>query len=156
MQERLIEVIMYLLKEFNRDETQNDYRSLSQKLMASGYSNVEINFALNWIFNNLTEKNGAQDEAFEYSSRSSRLLHELEKIIFTPQAYGYLLQMRQLGLLNDAEFEEVVDEAIMSASPTVSVDDIKRIAALVIFGNDVSKQANWEGFFYPFGSNTIH
>ncbi|WP_456441597.1 DUF494 family protein [Caldithrix abyssi] len=156
MEERLIEVIMYLLKEFNNLEEKADYNSLSRKLMASGYSNVEINFALNWIFNHLTDKKPTQEEEFEYSSRANRVLHDLEKIIFTPEAYGYLLQMRQLGLLNDTEFEEVVDEAIMGASPTVSVDDIKRIAAMVVFGNDVGKHANWEGFFYPFGSNTIH
>lgn len=155
MDVRLIEVIMYLLKEFNNEESKADYNSLSQKLIANGYSNVEINFALNWIFNNLAEKKRPADQSLEYSSRASRLLHELEKIIFTPEAYGYLLQMHQLGLLNDAEFEEVIDEALLNAAPVVGIDDVKRFAALVVFGGDPAKQGAWDGFFYPFGSNTI-
>ncbi len=155
MQERLIEVIMYLLKEFNNKRTNEDYHSLSQELSAKGYSNVEINFALNWIFNNLAQKQGQASQEIEYSSRANRLLHQLEKIILTPEAYGYLLQMHQLGLLNDAEFEEVIDGALLDASPVVDIDDIKRLAALVIFGGDPDKQGSWEGFLFPFGSNTI-
>ncbi len=155
MHERLIEVIMYLLKEFKSNRTNENYHTLSQELSARGYSNVEINFALNWIFNNLSQKQGKIDQDIEYSSRANRLLHQLERIILTPEAYGYLLQMHQLGLLNDAEFEEVIDGAILEASPVIDIDDIKRIAALVVFGGDPEKKGAWEGFLFPFGSNTI-
>ena len=98
MHERLIEVIMYLLKEFKSNRTNENYHSLSQELSAKGYSNVEINFALNWIFNNLSQKQGKINQDIEYSSRANRLLHQLERIILTPEAYGYLLQMHQLVL----------------------------------------------------------
>ncbi len=155
MQERLIDIIMYLLKEFNNNKTYDDYNSLSEKLIANGYTNVEINFALNWIFNNLAEKKRNRNEQFEYTPRANRLLHDLEKIVFSKNAYGYLLQMRQLGLLNDVEFEEIIDEALLNASTPVEVDDVKRIAALILFDDEKGRQNGWDGFLYPFSSNTI-
>ncbi len=156
MQERLIEIIVYLLKELRSPETKGNYSNLSQKLISNGYSVNEINFAFNWIFNRLPEKASFNDEEIEYSSRSNRLLHEIEKMFIDREAYGYLLQMRQLGLLDDNEFEMVIEKAMSIGTATVSVDDIKSIAASIIFGSDLNNQGSWDGFFYPFGSNTIH
>ncbi|NOX87404.1 MAG: DUF494 domain-containing protein [Calditrichaeota bacterium] len=156
MQEKLIEIIVYLLQELNRPESKGNYSNLSQKLLSRGYSENEINLAFTWIFNRFPEKTSLPEEDLEYSKRSNRVLHEVEKMVIDPNAYGYLLQMKQLALLDDYEFEMVIEKALTIGTPTITIEDIKIIAASVIFDNDVGNQSSWNGFLFPFGSNTIH
>ncbi len=155
LQERLIEIIVYLLQELKRSQVKGNYSNISKKLASRGYTENEINFAFSWVFNHFQENRHAQDEALEYSSRSSRVLHEVEKMVIQPEAHGYLLQLRQLGLLDDYEFELVIEKALTLGTSAITIDDIKSIAGSVIFGSDFNNQGNWDGFYYPFGSNSI-
>lgn len=155
IQERFIDIVVYLLQELKRPEVKENYSILAKKLIARGYTENEINFAFSWVFNHIAEKHVARDEDIEYSSRAQRLLHEVEKMVILPEAFGYLLQLRQLGLLDDYEFELVVEKALTLDTSTVTIDDIKTIASTIIFGNEMNSQSSWDGFYYPFGSNSI-
>lgn len=155
LQERLIEIIVYLLQELKRSQVKGNYSNISKKLVSRGYSENEINFAFSWVFNHSQENQHSQDEPLEYSSRSSRVLHEVEKMVIQPEAHGYLLQLHQLGLLDDYEFEMVIEKALTLGTSVITIDDIKSIAGSIIFGNDLNNQGNWDGFYYPFGSNSI-
>jgi uncharacterized protein Smg (DUF494 family) len=154
MQERLIEIIVFLLGELSRGEDIKHYPDLSKELISQGYSENEINLAYSWIFNHLQAEKDKTKEAFEYTGDSDRLLHDLEKIIISSEAYGYLLQMRHLNLLSDFDLEMVIEKAISLGTSNVSLDDIKSIAASLIFNSD--SNYNFEGYFYHKGSNTIH
>ncbi len=155
LQERLIEIIVYLLQELKRSQVKGNYSNISKKLISRGYSENEINFAFSWVFNHFQENGQSQEEPLEYSSRSSRVLHEVEKMVIQPEAYGYLLQLRQLGLLDDYEFEMVIEKALTLGTSIITIDDIKTIAGSIIFGSDLNNRGNWDGFYYPFGSNSI-
>jgi uncharacterized protein Smg (DUF494 family) len=154
MQERLIEIIVFLLGEFTRNENSENYVDLSKELISKGYSENEINLAYSWIFNHLQAGKENPKDAFEYVADSSRLLHDLEKIIISSEAYGYLLQMRHLGLLSDFDLELVIEKAITLGTSDISLDDIKSIAASLVFNSD--SNFNFDGYFYHKGSNTIH
>ncbi|RLD17110.1 hypothetical protein DRI50_00195 [candidate division KSB1 bacterium] len=155
IQERIIEIIVYLLQELKRSQVKGNYSNISKKLVSRGYTENEINFAFSWVFNHFQEKRHAPEESLEYSSRSSRVLHEVEKMVIQPEAHGYLLQLRQLGLLDDYEFELVIEKALTLGTSIITIDDIKTIAGSIILGNDLNNQGNWDGFYYPFGSNSI-
>jgi uncharacterized protein Smg (DUF494 family) len=155
IQERFIEIVVYLLQELKRPEVKGNYSNISKKLLARGYTENEINFAFSWVFNHMAENHIPREEDIEYSTRSVRLLHEVEKMVIQPEAYGYLLQLRELGLLDDYEFEIVVEKALSLGTSHVTIDDIKSIASTIIFGNEINSQGSWDGFYYPFGSNSI-
>ena len=154
MQERLIEIIVFLLGEFSRNEKSENYLDLSNELISKGYSENEINLAYSWIFNHLQSGKDRPKEEFEYVADSNRLLHDLEKIIISSEAYGYLLQMRHLGLLSDFDLELVIEKSISLGTSDISLDDIKTIAASLIFNSD--SNYNFDGYFYHMGTNTIH
>lgn len=155
MQERLIEIIVYLLGEFNQPQSKDNYKDLSKELVSLGYSENEINLAFSWISNHIQEQqNGANDE-FTYAPHSNRILHDVEKMIITAEAYGYLLQMTHLGLLSDFDLELVVERALSIGSANITVDDVKSIAASIIFGAE-SNFDSFDGFFFSQGTNTIH
>jgi len=154
MEERLVEIIVYLLKEFRHKQQAQNYTRLSEELLSQGYTSDEISLAFKWIANFWQDSSVEEDE-FNYLERSARILHDVERLVINPEAYGYLLEMRHLGLLSDMDVESVIDRALSLGTATITIDDIKSIVASIIFGLE-SKHNSWEGFVFPKGSNTIH
>jgi len=155
MQERLIEIIVYLLGEFNQPQSKEKYTDLSKELVSLGYTENEINLAFSWIFNHMQDQQAGFEDEFQYAPHANRVLHDVERMIISADAYGYLLQMTHLGLLTDYEFELVVERALSIGSSNVTLDDIKSIAASIIFGGE-SGVNSFDGFFFTQGTNTIH
>lgn len=155
MQERLIEIIVYLLGEFKQPQSSEKYTDLSKELVSKGYTENEINLAFSWIFNHLQEKQDGYEDEFRYAPNSNRVLHDVEKMIISADAYGYLIQMTHLGLLSDYDLELVIERALSLGTSNITLEDIKSIAASIIFGGD-SNFNSFEGFFFSQGTNTIH
>lgn len=153
MQERIIEIIVYLLEEF-QDTPQEEYDDLSEQLMARGYTESEINLAFSWIFNHLQKPDTLEDQEVHYQENSIRVLHDLEKLIIHPDGYGYLLQLHQLGILNANDMEEVIERALSMGSSNITLDEIKGIANMLIFNAD--KNPAIDSFFFHPGTNTVH
>jgi len=81
-------------------------------------------------------------------------LHDVEKLVISSEAYGYLLQLRFLSLITDYDMETVIERALTIGTSTISIEDIKSIAATIIFGSDAN--GTWDGVFIHPGTNTIH
>jgi len=96
----------------------------------------------------------SESDGFKYTEGSNRVLHDVEKLVLIPEAYGYILQLRYLELLSDFDIEVLIDRALSLGTPTITVDDIKSIAASIIFGGE--SNAAHDGFFFISGSNTVH
>lgn len=154
MQERIVEIIIYLLEEFRHQQSEENYHDLSSELISRGYTENEINFAFSWVFNHLQSKNANSTEQFEYSEHSNRVLHDVERLIISPEAYGYLLQLKYLGLISDFELENIVERVLSIGSSTVSLEEIKTITASMLLGTDTNN--SWDGVFFHPGTNTIH
>lgn len=155
MQERLIDIIVYLLDEIQHEEPMNNYVDLSKTLISKGYTENEINMALSWIFNHLQNKSSSLEGDLKFAEGSVRVLHDLERMILAADAYGYLLQLRHLNLLTDFDVEVVIEKALSLGTTSITLEDIKSIAASIIFGFDTNNYS-WDGFFYYPGSNTVH
>lgn len=153
MQERIIEIIVYLLEEFQQKQTADKYTDLSKELLLRGYTDSEINFAFSWIFNHLQQSSEEQID-FTYGADSVRVLHDLEKLVIAPEAYGYLLQLLHLGMIKEMDLEDVIEKALSIGSTHITVDDVKSLAASVIFNPETNPSV--EGFFFHPGTNTIH
>jgi len=154
MQERIVEIIIYLLEEFRHQQSDETYHDLSNELMSRGYTENEINFAFSWVFNHLQGKSGGRSEQFEYSENSNRVLHDVERLIISPEAYGYLLQLKYLGLISDYELESIVERMLSTGSSSVSLEDVKALTASMLLGSDANN--SWDGVFFHPGTNTIH
>jgi len=134
MNDRVVEILVYIMTEIRGQKSDPDKLELiSRDLLQRGYSQHEISFAFSWLFERYR---GESEEVFGISpaSRGSfRVLHELEKAVITPEAYGYLLQLKQLRLVSDAELENIIERAMMAGVVHVSEVDIKALAAAVLF-----------------------
>ena len=138
MQERIVEIIVYLIHEMREDKRlgEIDLRALSER----GYTQNEISTAFSWLFDKINLGDSILPEGTRTLPHSHRVLHETERSVITPEAYGYLLELRELGLLDDMDIEQTIDRIMMAGFVTVAIADMKSVVAAVIFDYDDSNR----------------
>jgi uncharacterized protein Smg (DUF494 family) len=148
MQERIVEIIIYLVGELRLDKRLHEVDLSS--LMRQGYTQGEISKAFSWFFERMIDlKNPSL--TVQAKAVSHRQLNDAERMMILPDAFGYLIQCAQLGLLGNAEIESVIDTIMGSGLSALGISEMKTLIAGHIFdpGRMNSKLI--------FGSNdTIH
>lgn len=124
--EKIIEIIVYLLAEMKEHKQigEADMENLSRL----GYTQNEINTAFSWIYTKIYagEKIFSDEKSV---SRSHRVLHNAEAFIISAEAHGYLIQLRELGLISDMDTEVIIDKIMLSGYTNVELEDMKIIIA---------------------------
>ena len=122
--EKIIEIIVHLLSELknNKQLGEIDMENLSRM----GYTQNEINTAFSWVYSKIYS--GEKVFSNKKESKSHRFLNKVEENVIEPDAYGYLIQLKELRLIDDMDIESILDKIMISASK-VSLGDIKTIMA---------------------------
>jgi len=135
MDERLVEIIISIVDRLVDQATSSKtVENLTGTLVAEGYSIGEINTAFMWLYHTVDESFFEEGTVLpDYGKKSTlRMLNDFEKSLISPQAYGYILQLSQLGLLDDLQIEELIERAIYTCVETVELNDVKRIVPSII------------------------
>jgi len=135
MDERLVEIIISIVDRLvDKSVSSKTVESLTHTLITEGYGIGEINTAFMWLYHTVDESFFEEGTVIpEYGIKSTlRMLNDFEKSLITPQAYGYILQLSQLGLLDDLQIEELIERAIYTCVETVELNDVKRIVPSII------------------------
>jgi Smg protein len=137
--EKVIEIIVLLLDELKSNKQLGE--ADVQKLAKLGYTQNEINTAFSWIYSKI---NSGDNILYKDSSekRSHRVLHEVEKNVISPDAFGYVIQMRELGLLNDNEIEDLIDKIMASGFMKITLEDMKSFIAGYLLDIDEMTNTN--------------
>jgi uncharacterized protein Smg (DUF494 family) len=64
----------------------------------------------------------------------NRVLNHWERTNLTPQAYGYLLRLKENGSLNDEHVELILERAGSLGARRMDVQDVEDLASWVLFG----------------------
>jgi uncharacterized protein Smg (DUF494 family) len=144
---RILEIITLLLGEMRerKELAEVDTRKLAEK----GYSEMEISTAFSWLFDKLAlsmmqvEFVQETPKNFVKGREQFRPFHEFERNLLSKDAQGYLLQLRELGLLSDQEMETIIDRAWFFGAQNVGLETLHELAAQVIFDfNDASRSGS--------------
>jgi uncharacterized protein Smg (DUF494 family) len=68
-------------------------------------------------------------------------LNPAEQFVISPEAYGYLLQLRELNMITPAEMEAVIEHAMASELDRFGVTEIESLVASVLFDVRASSAA---------------
>jgi uncharacterized protein Smg (DUF494 family) len=123
-------------------------------LEEGGYTQAEIGAAFSWLFEKLAVSDQIGPRVERQVERSYRILHDVERMIITPEAQGYLIQLRELGILNDAMVETVIDRAMMSGYTNIGLEETRVIVASLVFEKDELKK--FGNRIVSQSSDTIH
>jgi uncharacterized protein Smg (DUF494 family) len=130
MQERIVEILLYLVNELRSKKrlSEVDVSSLTR----DGYTQSEISSAFSWLFERMTLGKSITDVT-SGASTSYRMLNDIEKMVIESQAFGYLIQCRQLGLLNSIDIETIIERIMMAGFSTVGLPEMKSFVAGYLF-----------------------
>lgn len=130
MQERVVEIILFLVNELRSNKRLNDVDVSS--LTRDGYTQSEISSAFSWLFERLSVGKSITDVA-SGASTSYRMLNDAEKMVVGSQAFGYLIQCQQLGLLNNIDVETIIERIMMAGFAAVGLPEMKSFVAGYLF-----------------------
>jgi uncharacterized protein Smg (DUF494 family) len=138
MNERVVEILVYIMNEMRGEKAApNHLEIISRDLQRRGYTENEISSAFSWLYERYQNEN---EELLRHTGPmlpgSFRVLHDLERIVIAPEGYGYLLQLKHLGILDDVEIEQVIERAMMLGATRLSEDEIKSLVASALFNSD--------------------
>ncbi len=151
MKERVVEILVYLMSgiDANKRLSEIDLDDLKSK----GYTQSEISAAFSWLYDNLPVQDGVVVRGAIASKESRRVLHDAEKFMMTTDAQGYLMQLCEVGLLENRDLENVIERAMMSGFEKLSMFEIREIVAAVLF----ARSSNWyESRSMVNNNETIH
>jgi uncharacterized protein Smg (DUF494 family) len=135
MQERVVEIILYLVSELRSNKRLSDVDVSSLK--RDGYTQSEISSAFSWLFERLSLGKSMTDVT-SGASTSHRMLNDTEKMVVESQAYGYLIQCQQLGLLNNIDVETIIERIMMAGFTTIGLPEMKSFVAGYLFDMEAS------------------
>ncbi len=153
MNERVVEILILIMSEIKRNRKNGkNLEVLSKDLIQRGYTENEISSAFSWLLNRL---NSESEELVENqrptSNRSFRLLHEIERSIISTEAYGYIIQLKELGIIDEMDVEQTLERAMMLGTSQVGVSDIKSIVASILFNPENFN----DGVYFLFDENPV-
>ncbi|MFQ5641067.1 MAG: DUF494 family protein [bacterium] len=134
MNERVVEILILIMNEIRNDsQGSQKLELLSKDLIKQGYTEGEISSAFSWLLSRLRNESEELVQDQDSASKNSfRLLHEIESSVISTQAYGYIIQLKELGIIDEHDVEQILERAMMLGTMKVTVEDIKSIAASLL------------------------
>ena len=102
MDEKLAEIIIAVVDRLvGRQASSETVASITEFLMGEGYTVGEINNAFMYLYQSIDERFFDEGRIMLQMSPKGtiRILNDFERSLISPEAYGYILQLSQLGLL---------------------------------------------------------
>ena len=134
MRERVLAIVNLIAKYvLGADDTPISEQELIAELMSVGFDAEEINDAFSWMESAALQTTPVEPtETATLKSPNYRIFSREERQAIEPEALGFLVRLRTLGILSDEAQEEVIERAVQSAEDPVSLQEIKLISALTL------------------------
>ncbi|TVQ12997.1 MAG: DUF494 family protein [Balneolaceae bacterium] len=135
MRTNVIDIIIQLMRHVRIGESIDSINSEYFK----GYDKSEISAAYSWILQK--QQSGDLNERMLARELSAprRILHTAERVVITPEAHGYLLEMVMLGLIDYQRMEYIIEQAMLHSIERVNLDKIKDYVSRFAFDSDMKK-----------------
>jgi len=149
MNERVVEILIYLMHEIRQKRGNIELMNgISKDLIGKGYTENEINAAFSWLFERF--KSDSEDILVneEADEKSYRMLSDIERLVVSSKAFGYLIQLRQLRLIEQSEMEQIIERAMMLGVSSIGIEEIKTVVAALFLNSDDSDML-------PLGRSTL-
>ena len=111
---------------------------LTDLLTSRDYDGRDLGAAFELIVQLLEPVAEENYQGSEAPAGRNRILNSLERTNLTPQAYGYLLRLKENGSLSDEQAELILERAGTQGAQRLDVQDVEDLASWVLFGMDSS------------------
>ena len=135
-EETCLEIVLFLAERFSQSYPQKwELDETSEFLQDLGYEKSEIKRAISWFFLQAEPDNiESMLTVFRRSSLGFRVLSPQEMGRITPEAPGYLIELRRLGMIYDAILENNIEDSVAIGEEIIDRDDLVQIVNQMIHG----------------------
>ena len=132
----MFDILMYLFENYIHSEMEVvvDHDELTDELTRAGFAHQEINKALAWL-ERLADLQDSQTKPYlnVAPQASVRVFTEAEKTRLDMQSQSFLMYLEQIGVLDFATREMVLDRVMELDSKHFSLEDLKWVVLMVLF-----------------------
>jgi len=142
MKEDVLDVLMYLFENYMDDDIamEADPETLKTQLREAGFLSTEINKAFTWLEDLSVLQEGA-DAHPSQAGRSIRVFSPTEEKKLDLECRGFLIFLEQMGVLNAASRELVIDRIMALETPDIDLDQVKWVVLMVLFNQPGLEEA---------------
>ena len=142
MKEDVLDVLMYLFENYMDDDTaaEADPETLKTQLREAGFLSTEINKAFAWLEDLAIMQEGDSLRP-AMTARSIRVFSPTEEKKLDVECRGFLMFLEQMGVLNSASRELVIDRIMALESPDIDLEQVKWVVLMVLFNQPGLEEA---------------
>ncbi|MBD3332398.1 DUF494 family protein [candidate division GN15 bacterium] len=134
MRDRILEIVVFLIDYMQEHREQvSDIDDISSILETMGYQDDEISAAYSWLMDRINPDAEEYFASFPVRHSSTRVLTASERALLSTEAQGFLFKLMNLGLIDDEQFEIVLDRLSVVSTASVTEEEIKTVASAVLF-----------------------
>lgn len=148
MGRRLLELLRIILSEGIREGDALASRTwLEPSLIERGYSPEELELAYQWIEHAVRQNDAGKVGGMETTTGSAPTGARVPVLTLAEKAHSFLTSLKDLGLVDDQMEEEILNRLMMTRDAEISLEDMKRTAAIVIFERQFDANEEYFGIF---------
>lgn len=139
MRERVLAIVNLIAKYvLGADGAPISEQELVAELMSEGFDAQEINDAFSWMETTALEQHLPNQSSDDFCSPPAtvRIFTPEECRLIDVEARGFLIRLRNMGLLNDEIEEELIDRIVAAAEDPVSLQEMKILTALTLLARN--------------------
>ncbi|MBU0507401.1 DUF494 domain-containing protein [bacterium] len=137
MDQRIVEILMYVIGELQSRRIRiEEIEGISDELMQRGFSQREVSTAISVFADRLLTESKRTFVAFPAFPYAHRVLHDLERQYVSPEAYGYLIEMARMSILDHEDVEEIIERCVLLGNLNVGGDEMKVFVATHLLEKD--------------------
>ncbi len=142
MKEDVLDVLMYLFENYMDDDIADeaDPETLKTQLREAGFLSTEINKAFAWLEDLAIMQDGDSLRP-ALTARSIRVFSPTEEKKLDVECRGFLMFLEQMGVLNSASRELVIDRIMALESPDIDLEQVKWVVLMVLFNQPGLEEA---------------
>ena len=135
MKENVIDVLLYLFENYidTDDNNKPDQQTLENELEQVGFPEPDIRRAFEWLDNMVVIAEGEQPALAAATLPSIRHYTAEEKELLNVECQGYLLFLEQIGVLDEATREVVIDRVTALQTKEIDITQLKWVILMVLF-----------------------
>ena len=128
----MYDILVYLFENCHRTDLSQDNDLIAKKLSAAGFEESDISEALSWLAGVLHAPR-SRLASLPGPDRAVRAYAPKECAKLDADCRGFVMHLENIGVLDPALRELVVDRAMAASGRTLSLDQLKLIVLMVLW-----------------------
>ena len=132
MKQEVFDILLYLFENYIYEDEDLDPDEIEKELQSAGFNDKTIDKAFDWL-DGLSTASHEENSSSLAHQHAIRIYTDKEMQHLDTESRGFLLFLEQMGVLDDASRETVIDRAMALDSDEMNLDQLKWVVLMVIF-----------------------